>query len=47
MATGLHMLESALYGDELHYEYEGEFEEEPEGVPVPEEVRTLMNKIKS
>lgn len=43
---GLHMLESALYADELHYEYWSEFEETPEGVPSPKEVRTLMDKMK-
>ncbi len=41
--TGLYMLESACYGDELHYELADSLG----GSPEPEEIRTLMEKIEA
>lgn len=38
---GLYMLESACYGEELHYDAESELG----GTPNPDEVRTLMDRF--
>ena len=42
LTNALYILENQCYGDELHHEVEDELD----GVPNPDEIRALMNKIK-